>query len=200
MTAEKRTIYIKESLKLFMTYGVKRVTVGQITQQLNISSKTLYQLFGDKTGLVYACFELYKVNSGEAFQRMEAASENVADLLIRFYNQLVDDLGRISPNFYNDIAQYFPEIWDSQEAFGIHHTHNMLSRGISEGLFVHGLDLDICAETLTMLLRSMLERDPLTRPGTQRLMTNVLWPYVRGICTTDGLAQFRAYRRFAAML
>ncbi|MEO1451808.1 MAG: TetR/AcrR family transcriptional regulator [Bacteroidota bacterium] len=200
MNIEKRNHYIKESLKLFMTYGVKRVTVGQLTQHLNISSKTLYAQFGDKTGLVYACFELYKDNSSQAFERMEEASENVADLLIQFYNQLVEDLGRISPNFYNDIAQYFPEIWDSQEAFGIHHTRNMLMRGIKEGLFVEGLDLDICAETLTMLLRSMLERDPLTRPGTQRLMTNVLWPYVRGICTADGLEQFRAYRRFAVMI
>lgn len=200
MTPEKQAYYIKESLKLFLTYGVKRVTVGQITQQLNISSKTLYALFGDKTGLVYACFELYKVRSSQAFEKMEQASENVADLLIRFYNQMIEDMGRISPNFFNDIARYFPEIWDSQEAFGIRHTRNMLFRGIQEGLFVKGLDQAICAETLTMLLRSMLERDPLTRPGTQRMMTNVLWPYVRGICTTQGLEQFRAYRRFVAML
>ncbi|TAE51120.1 MAG: TetR/AcrR family transcriptional regulator [Bacteroidetes bacterium] len=194
---EKRAYYIKESLKLFLKYGIRTVTVGQITSHLNISSKTLYQLFGDKTGLVKACFELYSQNSHKTFEEIEAEAENVADMLIRFYKRLTDSLSRINPNFFNDMAGYFPEIWSSDEAFAMNHTRIILRRGVEEKIFVGGIDIELCAQTLTLLLRFMFEREPFGSHNSQRLLANVLWPYVRGISTPEGLEEFRRYRRFA---
>ena len=192
----KQDIYIKESLKLFLKYGIKSVTIGQITSRLNVSSKTIYNLFQDKTGLVQACFELYKVNSHKEFDALQKQADNVADLVIRFYVKLVESLSLINPNFFNDIAHYFPQIWDTNEAFGISHTREIIQQGIDEGIFVEGIDIDICATTFTMLVQSMFENDELWGKGTQKLLTNVLWPYVRGICTQEGLEEFRKYRRF----
>ncbi|MDX2285489.1 MAG: TetR/AcrR family transcriptional regulator [Bacteroidia bacterium] len=192
---DKRSHYIKESLKLFLKYGIRTVTVGQITAQLNISSKTLYLLFGDKTGLVYACFQLYAQNSQKAYEKLEQESENVADLLIRFYNKLVESFGRINPNFFNDISAYFPELWNSDEAFGLEQTRQLLRRGVEEALFVPHLEVPVCAETLTMLLRSMFEKESFEGRGMPLLLTNVLWPYVRGLCTARGLEEFRKYRK-----
>lgn len=192
---DKQSYYVKESLKLFLKYGIRSVTIGQITAQLNVSSKTLYQLFGDKPGLVHACFQLYIHNSRRDFGQMETEATNVADLLIRFYHQLVQNLTRISPAFFEDLAGFFPEIWDSDEAFGIHHTRGLLTRGVQEGIFVPGIDVALCAETLTLLLRAMFEKETFNRRSTPQLLANVLWPYVRGICTPAGLAEFRRYRR-----
>ena len=196
----KKDFYVKESLKLFMKYGIKSVTVGQITTRLNVSSKTLYSLFGDKSGLVNACFALYKANSLQEYTLLESHSGNVADMLIRFYNRSVESLSRINPNFFNDISNYFPEIWDSDEAFGLSHTRAILEKGITEGIFVDGLNVEICTITVTMLLRSMFEKDALWDAGTQKLLNNVLWPYVRGICTQKGLEEFRKYRKQALVV
>ena len=192
---EKRDAYIKESLKLFLTYGVKKVTVGQITKQLNISSKTLYVHFADKNGLVKACFELYKANSRQAYLNLQAESDNVAELMVRFYHMLVEALSRMNPHFFSDIARYFPAVWNSEEAFSQHHSQALIEQGVKEGIFVTHLDPDICAETLTMLLSSMFTRERLNGSGNDRLLTNVLWPYVRGLCTAAGLSEFRKYRK-----
>ncbi|MDX2248721.1 MAG: TetR/AcrR family transcriptional regulator [Bacteroidia bacterium] len=197
---EKKAFYIKESLKLFMKFGVKSVTVGQITAKLNISSKTLYLIFGDKTALVEACFDLYKENSAKEFDFLRSDSDNVADMLVRFYNTLIESISRINPNFFNDIASYFPKIWDSDEAFGINQTRELMKQGISEGIFSKAIDVELCAETLTLLLRSMFEKDPYDsrHGGSQRLLANVLWPYIRGLCTPEGMEEFRKYRKFVA--
>jgi TetR/AcrR family transcriptional regulator, cholesterol catabolism regulator len=191
---EKRDAYIKESLKLFLKHGVKRVTVGQLTKQLNISSKTLYVLFGDKNGLVKACFELYKANSRRAYLGLQGESENVAELMVRFYHMLVEALSRMNPHFFADIARYFPAVWDNDEAFSQHQSRELIERGVAEGIFVAHLDPEICAETLTMLLSSMFTRERLNGTSTDHLLTNVIWPYVRGLCTAAGLAEFRKYR------
>ncbi|WNJ18892.1 TetR/AcrR family transcriptional regulator [Pontibacter sp. G13] len=194
---DKRIIYTKESLKLFLKFGVRSVTVGQITGHLNISSKTLYQLYGDKTGLVNACFQLYRDNSREEFDKLEADCTNVAELLVLFYNKMISSLSRINPNFLNDISNYFPEIWDSNEAFGVTFTKQILTRGVEEGIFHNSIDVEICAETLSLLLRSMFEKDPFSGRDSKKLLANMLWPFVRGICTEEGLTEFRKYRRFA---
>lgn len=199
---EKKELYVKESLKLFMKFGVKSVTVGQITGKLNISSKTLYQIFGDKSALVEECFLLYQKNMERRFHTLRRESENVADMLVRFYNMLVESITRVNPNFYNDIARYFPEIWDSDDAFGISQTRELMKQGVAEGLFIPAIDIRLCSETLTLLLRSMFEKDPYdTRHGgSQRLFMNVLWPYVRGICTPKGLEEFRKFRRYVSVV
>ncbi|RMG70328.1 MAG: TetR/AcrR family transcriptional regulator [Bacteroidetes bacterium] len=194
---DKQAHYAKESLKLFLKFGIRSVTIGQITSQLNVSSKTLYQLFGDKPGLVRACFALYSRNSHEDFQRHEAEATNVADLLIRFYQQMVQSLSHISPAFFEDLAGFFPEIYDQEEAYGIHHARGILERGVTEGIFVPGIDTDLCAETLTLLLRAMFEKEAYLHQPSARLLANVLWPYVRGLCTPQGLAEFRRFRRRA---
>lgn len=196
---ERTQYFVKESLKLFLKYGVKSVTVGQITQHLNVSSKTLYQLFGDKTGLVHQCAELYRTNTAKAYEQLFTDSANVADAVIRFYSLLVESMSIVNPNFFVDIARYFPDLWNQQEAFGLQYTRRLIERGVAEGIFVSGLEVDICAETLTLLIRSIFEKDPLagTNTQTQILMANVLWPYLRGISTPEGRQEFRKYRRQA---
>ncbi|MEZ4826681.1 MAG: TetR/AcrR family transcriptional regulator [Bacteroidia bacterium] len=199
---DKKEFYVKESLKLFMKFGVRSVTIGQITAKLNISSKTLYMIFGDKTGLVEACFELYKFNSTREFESLRQESKNVADMLVKFYNMLIETISRINPNFFNDISSYFPKIWDSDEAFGINQTRELMKQGVEEGIFSQAIDIPLCAQTLTMLLRSIFEKDPYDsrHGGSQRLLANVIWPYVRGLCTREGMEEFRKYRKFVAQL
>lgn len=194
-TIEKKDIYIKESLKLFLKYGIRSVTVGQITQKLNVSSKTLYSIFGDKLGLVSACFNLYKEESQLEYEQLKGNSENIAQVLIKFYLRSVEAFNRINPNFFNDIASYFPEIWDDDEAFGKHRTQELLAQGIEEGIFFNSIDLEIASRALSILLRSMLEDEALFEQGNERLFSNVLWPYLRGICTQKGLEEFRKYRK-----
>lgn len=197
-SVEKKDIYIKESLKLFLKYGIKTVTVGQITAKLNISSKTLYLIFGDKTALVSECFALYRLNYDKEYEQIKSEAVNVADMLIQFYNKSIESLTRINPNFFNDISRYFPEMWNSAEAFGYRHTRELLEQGVSEGIFVSSIDMDLCAETLTLLLRSMFDRESFSETSTRKLLTNVMWPYVRGICTESGMVEFRKHRRFVA--
>ncbi|MEL6850950.1 MAG: TetR/AcrR family transcriptional regulator [Bacteroidota bacterium] len=191
----KKEFYIKESLKLFLKHGIRSVTIGQITKQLNVSSKTIYVLFEDKTGLVYECFNLYKANTKKAFDEQVLASENVADMLIRFYHQAITGLSKVNPRFFNDLARYFPEIWDADDAFGIDQTKHLLQKGIQEGIFYQGMDQNLCAETITLLLRSIFDRETFQQSPTQQLLDNILWPYLRGICTPEGQVAFREYRR-----
>jgi len=193
-SVDKKNIYIRGSLKLFLKYGIRSVTVGQITQTLNISSKTLYNIFGDKTGLVRECFDLYKNDSQLEYNSLKENASNIAETLIKFYRRSVEAFNRVNPNFFNDIAKYFPELWDNDEAFGKHRTQELLIQGINEGIFVAHVDTEIASRTITILLKSMLEDEAFYTQGNEALFSNIIWPYLRGICTQKGREEFRKYR------
>lgn len=191
---DKRDFYLKESLKLFLKHGIKKVTVGDITSHLNISSKTLYAIFGDKLSLAEAAFQLYLHNAEHDFNTFSEKTENVADMLVQFSFASVESISRVHPAFFHDLAHYFPNIWDEEEAFGIQFTRALIERGIEEGIFVRAMDRDLCAKTLVWLLRAVVERQEILQQTPQALWLNVLWPYVRGLCTEQGLRAFREAR------
>ena len=44
---------IEQAMQMFVTQGIKSVRMDDIAQQLGVSKRTLYELFGDKEGLLY---------------------------------------------------------------------------------------------------------------------------------------------------
>lgn len=185
---------LKESLIKFLHHGIKQVKISDLTQVLNVSSKTLYQHFGDKHGLVRECFQLYLSNTTREFTELEIISNDVAELMVSFYRSALSGLNKVNPAFFKDLSSSYDDIWSSEDAFGLLHAKNMIDRGIKEEIFVPSLDLDLCAATLTHLLRMVLDKEPFSSDSPERQFTFVIWPYVRGMCTQQGREKFRSYQ------
>ncbi len=185
---EKKQIYLEKSLRLFLKHGVRSVTIGDIANELNISTKTIYKLFGDKTGLVNTCFELDKQIIANTYKRI-LEREEVLVALIEFYHELVNRITRVNPNYYDDIRKYFPEIWEETKAFGTQQIKALLLKGANQGIFLNNLDVSVVAETVTLLIRAALDENFEFGIGQDRskLSANMIYPYLRGICTAQGL-------------
>lgn len=54
---ETKERIISESIQLFIHRGVRSVNMDEISSQLGISKKTLYQYFSNKQELVFVAFE-----------------------------------------------------------------------------------------------------------------------------------------------
>ena len=50
---------IEQAMQMFVTQGIKSVRMDDIAQQLGVSKRTLYELFGDKEGLLYLAMERF---------------------------------------------------------------------------------------------------------------------------------------------
>ncbi|MBW7846308.1 MAG: TetR/AcrR family transcriptional regulator, partial [Bacteroidia bacterium] len=48
-----------EASSLFMRFGFKSMTMDDVSRELGISKKTLYQYFSDKNELVNQCVDYY---------------------------------------------------------------------------------------------------------------------------------------------
>ncbi|HSZ24963.1 MAG TPA: helix-turn-helix domain-containing protein, partial [Cytophagaceae bacterium] len=54
---DAKDIILKGALEMFMRYGIKSITMDDISRSLGVSKKTIYQYFIDKEALIGSCVE-----------------------------------------------------------------------------------------------------------------------------------------------
>ena len=59
MTPPQKGRIIDQAMQMFVSQGIKSVRMDDIAQQLGVSKRTLYEMFGDKEGLLYLAMERY---------------------------------------------------------------------------------------------------------------------------------------------
>lgn len=59
MTPPQKERIIDQAMHMFVSQGIKSVRMDDIAQQLGVSKRTLYEMFGDKEGLLYLAMERY---------------------------------------------------------------------------------------------------------------------------------------------
>lgn len=191
---DKRGRCTEEALRLFVRRGFRAVTIGELTQRLNVSSKTIYQLFGDKQSLARAAVALYQTRSEAILDQLWAETADPAELLVRVYLEQIDRLSGFHPSFFQEAPLFLPADQSVAGFFGCARSEDLLRRGQQVGLFHTRVQPRIAAETLTLLLEQCVMGERFAGQGTRDLMQQVLWPYLRGLCTEAGLVAFRRYR------
>ncbi len=198
---DKKDLYIEQALRKFLKFGIRSVTIGEIAQHLNISTKTIYKLFDDKNGLVNACLELDKQIVEKTYQKI-LNNEVLMISLIEFYNELVNRISRVNANYFLDVQKYFPQAWEEITVLSTEYIKELLERGIQQGYFYKTLDKEVVAQTLSLLVRAMLDDHTFVNytPNRRQLSANVIYPYLRGICTQKGWEEVRQYLSKAVLL
>jgi AcrR family transcriptional regulator len=135
---------------LFLRFGVKSQTMDDISRELGISKKTLYQMVENKDDLVRKV--LIHHISREKTECLEAASKasNAIEEILIVIESNSRELAQMKANVLYDLQKYHRDAWELIRAF--HHdfvfktvTTN-LERGRTEGLYRSDFDIEILAK------------------------------------------------------
>jgi len=183
----------------FLKRGVRNVTMDEISGDLGISKKTLYQHFKNKAEIVFHVTKAYlkaEINHSDA---LTEESSNAIDEEYRILRWTLQVFGNMSPTVTVEIRKYYPRSWRLFEAFRTGHvlkkiTHN-LQRGIEEGLYRSDLEVDMLS--LIRLSQNDLLIDPsyhsIRQVHPTLLSIHLFELYLRGIVSPKGLEVLEAY-------
>ncbi len=139
--------YIKKTLQLFKSYGIKSVTMDDVSRELGISKRTLYAYFADKSDLVE---QVLSQEFEEKASLLKKSVEDKADALqelFAYYKVQIKLLSSQKPNFIYDLKKYYPSLFDK---FNLHKKEKIiesvmanLKRGKKEGLYRKDMDENI---------------------------------------------------------
>jgi AcrR family transcriptional regulator len=134
---------------LFLTAGIKSVTMDDIAKHLSVSKKTIYHHFKDKNELVIALTKKKLQEDEDQMCAIMGQSDNVMQEMIDMLKCSEEIFSRINPIVIHDLQKYHPEAWDIFQSFKadvlVRTLEDVLAKGIKQGYIRPEIDVKIIA-------------------------------------------------------
>jgi len=102
---------IEQARSLFMRCGLRSVTMDDVSRELGISKKTLYQHVIDKPDLVRKTVEKEIESDQQAVEEILKKNLNAIDELIEISHLVAEKFKNLHPSIMYDMQKYYPDSW-----------------------------------------------------------------------------------------
>jgi AcrR family transcriptional regulator len=143
-------VRIKEKAHaLFMQYGLRSVSMDDIAGSLGMSKKTIYQYFADKDDLVLAVISEELERNESVCEQYQQSSINAVHEIFLALDMVVALFSAMNPSLIHDMHKYHPKAFLKFQQYKDDYIYSTIrenmQRGIQEGLYREGINLDILA-------------------------------------------------------
>jgi AcrR family transcriptional regulator len=191
---------LKAAESLFMKYGVRSISMDDISRHLSVSKKTLYQHFADKEDIVSMTCQAHIESIASQFIQITRNSKNAIDELAKISRCLRQNTEDTNPSLLFDLQKYHPKAWsvwlDHKNKFIRESVIRNLRQGIEEGNYRPEINVDIIAAMRLELVQLPFNEDVF--PGLRFKMAEVQMQifdhFVHGIVTEKGRKLYQKYK------
>ena len=196
---EVREKIIERAGELMMQFGIRTVTMDDISRDLGISKKTIYQYFKDKKELVNRITSLHLQLEEERFVSTVNQSENSIHELILISQCLRESMKDMKMSLMNELQKYYPEAWLKYEDFkqGILRDSivHVIERGQKEGYFRKEVDPFLIAimrieQVQSFIMMNLFPKEKYTLYNVQLQLFD---HFIHGLFTIEGHKLFNKY-------
>ena len=188
--------------ELFRRYGIRSITMDDISKHLGVSKKTIYQHYPDKDELVLAVTKFNIIRhhtvieqcigpaSPDAIGEMYAVNQNMGEM-IRSFN----------PIMFYDLQKYHSKAWVEFRLFRNEFIKNKIinnmKRGISEGIYRDNFNIDILAKMRLEQVDMTFNYDiyPPTDFHFHEVMQELTLHFLHGLVNEKGLELINHYNK-----
>lgn len=190
---------IDQAMRMFVEQGIKSVRMDDIAQQLGVSKRTLYELFGDKEGLLYLAMQRYFALLEARQTELAAGARNMLEALFVVLTDVMNNSERMG-RLVTNLQKFHPAVFERLSRESSERKRQgfvaCLEQGIADGYFTRNFNIDLSIAVLYHAAASLIVRKELTPPRgmTEReAFMQVMTNFFRGISTTKGLALIDDY-------
>ncbi|MCU4176741.1 TetR/AcrR family transcriptional regulator [Carboxylicivirga sp. N1Y90] len=195
----KRQEIVARTFDLYRQYGIKSVSMDDVSRELGMSKKTLYQYVKDKNELVDLVLLYLKQFLKDSFSVFHDESLNAIEQHFEFRKRMEPKTGRYQPTFLFDLKKYYPAHLQEVKNVKIDTIYNAnisnLKKGKQEGYYREDIDESIIARINVSY--HVYTFDPGNGLFTDAEVTDhktfaeVYKYHFRGICTEEGMKELQ---------
>lgn len=178
---------------LFMKYGFKSVTMDDVSRELGVSKKTLYQYFEDKNDLVNQCVEQHIRLETESCSMVMDSSKDPIDFMLEISKSFANNQRKVNVGVLFDLKKYFKTAWEKLEQFRtvfiLQNIKTNIIAGQEQGLYRNDINHELIARLYVHLVEFMLRPElyaGITINFTE-LHKELIQYHLRAMCTDKGL-------------
>lgn len=184
---------LSKAEEIFLSYGIKSVTMDDFAGKLGISKKTLYQFVCDKSDLVQKTMKCHIEAEKKAVQEISRQNENAIDEIFAIGRHVLVHLSKMNPSAMYDLQKYHPEGWkmfvDYKNTFIYSCILSNIEKGIKQGLYRNDFNPDVVAKIYAARTEIVVSQDvfPFPKYTVMDVYAEYLKYHVRAIASEKGL-------------
>ena len=189
----QREIIIERASSMFVTQGVKAVRMDDIAQELSISKRTLYELFGDKEELLYQSILHFLVKGQQRRVEQSQSVENSLEVMLICLRDMIV-YAPISSRIRANLKRFYPKVFERLEGDARANSMEDLRRWVKEcvasGYFTATADSDLVVRVLQDSVHGIMLMEMYDTTDSVHLVSRIAYAiviFIRGLCTQSGI-------------
>jgi len=191
--ADDKSKILSRCERLFMRYGIKSVTMDDVSRELGISKKTLYQFFQNKEDLVHQITVHHFDCQNLAVEQILKEAKTAIDEMFGIANWMNAMSKNINPSLIFDLRKYHPASWNvfinhrNTEVYNS--IKNNLERGVREGIYREDLNVEIITRIYIARVEMFIDNEifPYDKFPPEKTFNVFIDYHIRGIATPKGI-------------
>lgn len=178
---------------LYQKYGIKSVTMDDVSRELGISKKSLYVHIRDKEELVRLTVQYEIQKHLEFINGIIHSEEHAIEELVRVWSYVNEMLDSYSETAEYDLKKYYPDLYSEIQDLRKEHMYqcvlNNIKKGKETGLYREDLDEEVIAKLHAGRMQKIYE-DELYTPKeftSKKFFREFLTYHIRGIASPEGI-------------
>jgi AcrR family transcriptional regulator len=179
---------IDVALHLFITNGIKSITMDDIAAKLSISKRTLYQVFPDKETLLLECMDKAQSDAEVYVKKVYEESSNVMEVILKLYQHSIEQYRMVNQNFFTDMQKY-PRVRTEMERRHEQDADEKIRffrQGVEQGMFRSDINFAIVNLLVHEQFKLLMNTDLFKDYPLIEVYESVMFTYLRGIATEKG--------------
>lgn len=186
---EVRERILRRAMDLFFANGIKSVKMDDIAADLQMSKRTLYEMFEDKENLLLASIRYNHEQNKRRIAVIASQADNPLEVFAGVFNMKMDEVRRVSAQFITDCKRYdsITKGFEEESKTRKEDTLRFVNSCVEQGLFREGVDYVLITRMFDLVSRAMMEHEIYKEFPMQEIVYTVYDTFFRGICTPKGL-------------
>ncbi|MFC0876758.1 TetR/AcrR family transcriptional regulator [Saccharicrinis sp. FJH2] len=193
MSEEELNNILDKVKDLFMRYGIKSVTMDDVSRELGISKKTLYQYVSNKEDLVEKVLEYLHGQIDKRDKMCDTRDKNAIEILMMVSDKVSYMMKNQNPSMQYDLKKYYPEIfrkfYEIQREEIYKSIISNINKGKIEQLYRDEVNPVLVAKlylsrVVTIMDRDIFTEDEIRTPG---FFLSIMELHIRSLATSRGL-------------
>ena len=188
-----REKYIRIIAQQFLKYGIKSVTMDDISKNLSISKKTLYKHFKDKDDIVETIMNYDIELEKDLMNKTCSVSGNAIEETYAFSSIITEKIKDLNTSLMYDLEKYHPKAWrlfiNHKRGYVYECIKDNLERGLKEGLYRKNLNPQIVAKLYSEKMDMVLDKElfPKEKFTFAEIYSEMMRYHLKGIVSKEGL-------------
>ena len=193
---EIRERAIETTSEIVLRCGNLSVRMDDVAQELSVSKRTLYEIFGSKEELLLECMKRHIARMSKMLEEEIGREEDVLTVFLKHLEVLINESRERDHNKFEDMDKYptLKKVFHEHLADMARRMRGFMELGVRQGVFRDDLNMDVLMKAFSAMGTMANKEADKGEFRYDELIDGTLVVLLRGIASPKGMAKLEKYR------